>query len=323
MHLGKLCYTYDLFRELFIYKIKAMNYQKLYDSIIEKARERNIDGYTERHHILPRCMGGTDDPDNLVTLTAREHFIVHWLLTLIHPNENSLKFAFWNMCQRGHSSGTRYKPSSRIYEWSRMQLKGIKKPNGFQCGEKNTFFGKKHKQEVLDKISSSLKGRAFSEDHRLKLSEAAKKRKGNKPNPHKGKKYEEFMDPERAKRIKNNISEKLKGKSLPDETRKKISKALKGKKLGPISDDHREALKNAFKERDKQRKLEADNKWVSLLDLEIKKGLTDDNYSDVMKYFNKIKYRGLDISEYECLIPKLKKIEFMRRSKAQNKRNKK
>jgi hypothetical protein len=300
-----------------------MDYKKIHDQIINRAKDRELNEYSESHHIIPRCLGGTDDPGNLVRLTAREHFIIHWLLTLIHPYENPLKFAFWNMCQRGHSSQMRYVPSSRIYEWARLQLKGIPKPNGFQVGEGNTFYGKQHSDDSKLKISKSLKGREFSEEHRKKLSESAKKRKGNKPNPHKGKRYEEFMDPERAKRIKNNISEKLKGKSLPDETRKKISKALKGKKLGPISDDHREALKHAFKERDKQKKLEADNKWMSLLDLEIKKGLTDDNYSDVMKYFNKIKYRGLDISEYEWLIPKLKKIEFMRRSKSQNKRNKK
>lgn len=38
-------------------------------------------GYTETHHILPRCLGGDNSKDNLVKLTAREHFIAHLLLT--------------------------------------------------------------------------------------------------------------------------------------------------------------------------------------------------------------------------------------------------
>ena len=41
-----------------------MNYQRIHDA----------------HHVIPRCLGGTDDKSNLVELTAREHFIVHKLL---------------------------------------------------------------------------------------------------------------------------------------------------------------------------------------------------------------------------------------------------
>ena len=50
-----------------------MNYQKIYDAIIAKARsEETIPGnYYERHHILPKCIGGGNEPENLVTLSAR------------------------------------------------------------------------------------------------------------------------------------------------------------------------------------------------------------------------------------------------------------
>ena len=61
-----------------------MNYKKIYDTIIEKRKEKPFVGYTECHHILPRCLGGNDDNDdndNLVDLSAREHFICHLLLT--------------------------------------------------------------------------------------------------------------------------------------------------------------------------------------------------------------------------------------------------
>ena len=51
-----------------------------YFRLIEAARARTPQGYVERHHVLPRCKGGSDAADNLVRLTAREHFLAHWLL---------------------------------------------------------------------------------------------------------------------------------------------------------------------------------------------------------------------------------------------------
>lgn len=43
--------------------------------------------YFERHHIKPRCVGGSDDEDNLVLLTGREHFVAHCLLAMIAKKE--------------------------------------------------------------------------------------------------------------------------------------------------------------------------------------------------------------------------------------------
>lgn len=56
-------------------------YKKWYDNIISTAKNRDLDGYVERHHIIPRCLGGADSPSNLVRLTAKEHFVCHRLLT--------------------------------------------------------------------------------------------------------------------------------------------------------------------------------------------------------------------------------------------------
>lgn len=66
-----------------------MNHQKIYDAIMEKSRNRgwtreNAGTYTEEHHVIPRSLGGTDDPENLTLLTAKEHFIAHLLLARIH-----------------------------------------------------------------------------------------------------------------------------------------------------------------------------------------------------------------------------------------------
>ena len=74
-----------------------MNYNKIYNDLVSRAKTRVLNCYKERHHVIPRCMGGTDDKDNLVDLTAREHFIAHWLLTKMHPDNNGLHFAHWMM----------------------------------------------------------------------------------------------------------------------------------------------------------------------------------------------------------------------------------
>jgi hypothetical protein len=62
-----------------------MNYFLAYQRLIAKAKARVCpEGYVERHHVLPKALGGTDDSSNLVALTAREHFVAHVLLAKIH-----------------------------------------------------------------------------------------------------------------------------------------------------------------------------------------------------------------------------------------------
>jgi 5-methylcytosine-specific restriction endonuclease McrA len=61
-----------------------MNYQKLYDQLIERAKLRVLDGYCEKHHIVPKSLGGSNNKENIVSLTAREHFLAHWLLFKIY-----------------------------------------------------------------------------------------------------------------------------------------------------------------------------------------------------------------------------------------------
>lgn len=62
-----------------------MDYKKHYDLLIEKCNQRmEVDGYTEDHHIIPRSRGGSDEPDNIVTMTAKEHYIAHMLLARIY-----------------------------------------------------------------------------------------------------------------------------------------------------------------------------------------------------------------------------------------------
>jgi hypothetical protein len=76
-----------------------MKYQRWYDQIIERATRRRHAGlYVERHHVVPRALGGSDDPINLVDLTYREHFLVHWLLTRIYAGRDKYVMVFALHC---------------------------------------------------------------------------------------------------------------------------------------------------------------------------------------------------------------------------------
>lgn len=68
-------------------------YTKWYFSIVSSAKALGdrIPGYTEKHHIIPKSMGGTDSPDNIVRLSAKQHFVCHHLLTRMVNGENRRK----------------------------------------------------------------------------------------------------------------------------------------------------------------------------------------------------------------------------------------
>ena len=61
-----------------------MDYQNVYDKLVQKNRSFSEGEYFETHHKVPVSLGGTDDKSNLVDLTAREHYIAHLLLVKIY-----------------------------------------------------------------------------------------------------------------------------------------------------------------------------------------------------------------------------------------------
>jgi hypothetical protein len=154
-------------------------YKSWYDSIIQKAKVRNLFGYKERHHILPRCLGGKDIKKNLVELTAREHFIVHMLLCKFTKGEakRSMLYAFKCMCYY-KKDGRNYKINSRIAQKLRSELK----------------FSKEH----LENLRTSHLGIRPSKETRLKMSKI-----------HKGNKY--CLGKKTSKKTKLKLSKMRKG----------------------------------------------------------------------------------------------------------------
>lgn len=91
----------------------SMNYENIYSALILNAQTRNeIVGYCEMHHIIPKCLGGSNDVKNLVRLTAREHYVAHLLLAKIHGGP------LWHAVKM---MGSIARLNSRMYETARQK----------------------------------------------------------------------------------------------------------------------------------------------------------------------------------------------------------
>lgn len=174
-----------------------MNYEKIYNQLINRSqtegRQKDSGVYFERHHIVPKCLGGSDDKTNLVLLTAREHFVAHKLLCEIHPDETKLHYALWRMmnpqtkkhCRDYNISSREYKStrelfisahSNRMLGSNNPSWKGGRSHNTCKCGtlisstsiscikcrditgSNNGMYGKKLTSNTIQKMSNAKSG---------------------------------------------------------------------------------------------------------------------------------------------------------------------
>jgi hypothetical protein len=213
-------------------------YTKWYNQITDRARNRIVEGYTERHHIKPRSLGGTDNNDNLVELTAREHFICHWLLVKMTTGEEHYKMLNALRMMRAEKSGQqRYETAitSRVYESIKQEYAQLQ--SVLRSGKGNGFFGKTHTEEARRAIREKNTGKKlteeqiarqiaaqtgrkrapFSEEWRAKMAE---KKKGEN-NPRFGIKVSE--------ETKQKQREKATGRKQSEETIRKKADAIRGR----------------------------------------------------------------------------------------------
>lgn len=114
---------------------KSMDYAKHYTRLVERAKEREREGYSEQHHIVPRCLGGDNSPENLVKLSPEEHYVAHQLLVKMYPNEQSLVYAALMMTVANEFVVR----SNKLYGWLKRRYQHIAKQ---RTGEKNGSFGR-------------------------------------------------------------------------------------------------------------------------------------------------------------------------------------
>jgi hypothetical protein len=111
-----------------------MDYRKHYDLLIGRAKNRLLEEYTERHHIIPKCIGGSDSSENLVSLTPEEHYIAHQLLVKIYPKERGLIYAALMMCSDSKNTNR----SNKLYGWIKRKYSEVCKQ---RIGDSNGSYG--------------------------------------------------------------------------------------------------------------------------------------------------------------------------------------
>jgi hypothetical protein len=191
---------------------KDNKYTALYTLLTTRAKGRVLTEYTERHHIIPQSLGGSNDKNNLVDLTAREHFICHWLLIKMTEGEHRSKMLYAlsgmkaeNRFQQRYSSSI----TARVYERYRVE------------------HAKNHSETMKGRTPPN-KGRTMSDQQKQLLRERAK------ANHASGKMYSEESQRKRL--------EKLKDYKHSEETKLKQSLASKGKLKGPMTEEHKAAI---------------------------------------------------------------------------------
>jgi hypothetical protein len=202
-------------------------YTRWYNQIVANAQNCDTEGYTERHHIQPRSLGGTDTADNLVELTAREHFVCHWLLTKMTTGEARYKMINALRMMRAEKEGQqRYETAitSRVYEsikqeYAQLQSKRYSGKNNPMYGDKfyRSEDGKQRQKDAITGVNNGAK----QENARQKISQSKL-----------GKKREQFSEEWRVKMSDSKQGEKNNrfGVEVSEDTRKKIGDKIRGRK---------------------------------------------------------------------------------------------
>lgn len=198
-------------------------YTRWYYNIINSAKENS--SYVEKHHIIPKSLGGTNEASNIVKLTAKQHFVCHMLLIKMVPTKldrYKMACALNYMAQKNTKSSKGY--TSKSYEKIKPLICKIRSE---RMKENNPFKGKKHSKEL--KLWLSVNNPAKRDEVREKMRKPKR--------PHK----RPPCSPEKAAAI----SATLTGRKLDANTRKNISDGHK--KLRWINKDGLKKMVNVDK----------------------------------------------------------------------------
>lgn len=203
-----------------------------YNNIINNALSRTLskDNYTEKHHIIPKCLGGIDSKSNLVKLTAKEHFICHLLLTKMLEGIGKHKMIYAaNRLLSVSKNHQRYKINSTTYQYLKKKAsiaKSIDQTGKLQTPESNK------------KRSNTLRGRPGYQRTPEIIAKMQATKKANpqvpwnkgKSTPQKGKTYEEIYGKEKAQELKKCRTNSMIGRKKSEKTKRIWSVNRKGKR---------------------------------------------------------------------------------------------
>lgn len=293
------------------------NYEKEYYNLIENAKKQNRtknDGiYYEKHHIIPKSLGGSDTEDNLVLLTAEEHYNAHYYLWMFKPCKQTA-YAFYMMNTMISTTQNRIK-NAELFKIAREAFNFYnKQPRKKQSLEQiehrrklNT--GKKRTEETKQKMSNSMKKfyeNETEEERKLRIEKVKNETKKAMWKDDIREKYLNSINNAETKlKHKENIhkywanaenhkkhSDACKGRKLSEETKKKISNTQKGKKLSDEqkqkrhekllqNENYKKRHENSLKKREEKQKLISLNKKLrhekSLLKIKQKEELLNES----------------------------------------------
>lgn len=199
-----------------------MNYQKTYNAIIDRAKARLIESekYYECHHIIPKCMGGSDDPENLVMLTPEEHYLAHQLLMKIYPDNRKLVYAAVMMTVNGKNE----RSNNKLYGWVKRKRSqhGLSEETKRKIGESNSkaLTGRKLSKEHAENVNSAKTGRKVSDEGRENIRQSKLGEKNpmyGKDSWNKGKKWSDESK-EKMRQARLAYWERKRNETSPDKT---------------------------------------------------------------------------------------------------------
>ena len=191
-------------------------YSKIYFAITANAKSRIVQGYTEHHHIIPESLGGPTTAENMVHLTAREHFICHWLLVKMTEGKDrsDMLYALNGMrAENKHQQRYNTKITARVYEKYRIE------------------FAENHSKRMKGRPAKN-KGIPMTDDQKQLLREKAKANHAN------GKVYSKESQEKRIAKVL--------GQKRTDETKRLMSLASKGKPKGPMKEEQKLKTSNTM-----------------------------------------------------------------------------
>jgi len=217
-------------------------YYQWYQNLIIKAKNRVLDNtiYQEKHHIIPKSFGGNDLPSNLVSLTLREHYIAHLLLSKMYVGEAKRKMmhALWRMLLRKKIRGSRrFEMYRQQYIETILKTKGIKKTITQKVLDKNERL-----KIEMSGIGNPMYGKKQTDNAKLLISKRLTKYYENPENRKKqaltrtGSKHSKSVKEEMSKK-RSGAGNSMFGKKHSEETRRKISEAGKKRYQKQVKDN--------------------------------------------------------------------------------------
>lgn len=146
-----------------------MNYAKHYQTLIDRAESRVIVGYSERHHVVPRCLDNSSK--HTVRLTPEEHYVAHQLLIKMFPGVNGLVFAAFRMTHGYDATAAR---SNKLYGWLSRKRAEIYASSEWRAEQSARLSGQKRTEEACKNMRESYtpERREIHRQVRIRLNKA-------------------------------------------------------------------------------------------------------------------------------------------------------